>query len=672
MDDEDVLKMLIEDGYDDDDDINFEIDSEAERRLLEGDTISSVNSSPTTEIDKDIKCEKNSSSNQSIEIAYHLKSNQSTNDGDTKNQTESNQNRQLLKRPYNDLSSNGNNSNVNNNSRNQSRFKRPRYPNKNSSINIQNEFFNIGKNMAFRFPSRRPSNSSTVQKSGPIYRFPSTTPSPSLLPRPQPLSNMPIDPILSADFFNNQNNDNFFQRPFSSCNSVMSPGYNGFPSAIIPNPFNPPPINIMPFLTNRSPFINDHQTPNESYIGFPTSNVNNNHLNNFKPPLISNNNIQNPRFNFPDHSNRHFNHNINNSIHPITTSSNHHGNSLLPDPPLLRSVRNLTVLNQSNFQSKPNNQQQKRPNFLHTSNNASNVNNNPKIMINNQKTNVIKTSVQNQNLKSLTSDNSYNETLTNPSTNCMPKSTTSDQYHLSIAATITTKETSTTKDQKSKPILRKKKKKEVNKQTQPKQNQIVIAEKVEEIKGSFGIDEEYMRKMEEQKRLREKIAQEKAEKRKIFQTVCSGQTISSQHSSGNINSKNLEQSTINPQIMQIKNVSPIKTPTPIAKTSSLDKTATSKTTAQKIKPSTSIQISGLAIDVRESLLRKITRPFGMVESIVFIEQQQNHHESKCAIVKFKQSNDAKKFMDNCHTDPTILTQTLMSDKLPTLSFINNN
>ena len=93
---------------------------------------------------------------------------------------------------------------------------------------------------------------------------------------------MPIDPILSADFFNNQNNDNFFQRPFSSCNSVMSPGYNGFPSAIIPNPFNPPPINIMPFLTNRSPFINDHQTPNESYIGFPTSNVNNNHLNNFK------------------------------------------------------------------------------------------------------------------------------------------------------------------------------------------------------------------------------------------------------------------------------------------------------------------------------------------------------------------------------------------------------
>ena len=293
-------------------------------------------------------------------------------------------------------------------------------------------------------------------------------------------------------------------------------------------------------------------------------------------------------------------------------------------------------------------------------------------MINNQKTNVIKTSVQNQNLKSLTSDNSYNETLTNPSTNCMPKSTTSDQYHLSIAATITTKETSTTKDQKSKPILRKKKKKEVNKQTQPKQNQIVIAEKVEEIKGSFGIDEEYMRKMEEQKRLREKIAQEKAEKRKIFQTVCSGQTISSQHSSGNINSKNLEQSTINPQIMQIKNVSPIKTPTPIAKTSSLDKTATSKTTAQKIKPSTSIQISGLAIDVRESLLRKITRPFGMVESIVFIEQQQNHHESKCAIVKFKQSNDAKKFMDNCHTDPTILTQTLMSDKLPTLSFINNN
>ena len=154
MDDEDVLKMLIEDGYDDDDDINFEIDSEAERRLLEGDTISSVNSSPTTEIDKDIKSEKNSSSNQSIDIACHLKSNQSTNDGDTKNQTESNQNRQLLKRPYKDLSSNGNNSNVNNNSRNQSRFKRPRYPNKNSSINIQNEFFNIGKNMAIRFPSR--------------------------------------------------------------------------------------------------------------------------------------------------------------------------------------------------------------------------------------------------------------------------------------------------------------------------------------------------------------------------------------------------------------------------------------------------------------------------------------------------------------------------------------
>ncbi|OTF82798.1 hypothetical protein BLA29_010554 [Euroglyphus maynei] len=190
-----------------------------------------------------------------------------------------------------------------------------------------------------------------------------------------------------------------------------------------------------------------------------------------------------------------------------------------------------------------------------------------------------------------------------------------------------------------------------------------------------------MKKMDEQKLLREKIAQEKAEKRKIFQTVCSGGGSSSNIMGGNVkrqtstcniinDRKNLEQST-NPQITKTassvdKNISPIKSPTQVT-------TTTSSITTSTTKPSKSIRISGLAIDIRESLLRKITRPYGMVESIVFIEQQQQQNETKSAIVNFIQTNDAKKFMDNfLHMDKTKLTQSLLiqSDKLPTLSFIN--
>lgn len=111
-------------------------------------------------------------------------------------------------------------------------------------------------------------------------------PSPSLLPPPSlpsTISNMSIDPILTADLFNNPNNNNFFQRSFGNCSSFMNPRFDGFSSSIIPNPFNPPPINIMPFVTNP-PFINGHplSTPNKSFVGFSTNTVPNNQINNFK------------------------------------------------------------------------------------------------------------------------------------------------------------------------------------------------------------------------------------------------------------------------------------------------------------------------------------------------------------------------------------------------------
>nr|XP_027204170.1 probable ATP-dependent RNA helicase ddx42 isoform X2 [Dermatophagoides pteronyssinus]XP_027204171.1 probable ATP-dependent RNA helicase ddx42 isoform X3 [Dermatophagoides pteronyssinus]XP_027204172.1 probable ATP-dependent RNA helicase ddx42 isoform X4 [Dermatophagoides pteronyssinus] len=661
-DEEDVLKMLINDGYDDDDDLNFEIDSEAEARLLEGDVITSNNLSDSNEINKNSQSETNSSFNKDLEITNQSNSSPANGEND-KIPNQSSQNRPLLKRPYTESTSNRNSST--NNFRNQ--FKRPRFPNNNKSVNVQNEFFKLDKNAAFKYPAHRSSNSSLGQKSGPIYRFPSMMPSPSLLPPPSlpsTISNMSIDPILTADLFNNPNNNNFFQRSFGNCSSFMNPRFDGFSSSIIPNPFNPPPINIMPFVTNP-PFINGHplSTPNKSFVGFSTNTVPNNQINNFKQPLISNN-IPNSHYNFPDHSNRQFNHNVNNMIHPLKIGNIHHGNSLLPDPPLMRPNRNLTVLNQSNL-----NNQQQRTNFFNTLRNQSNIDSKTQNLIKNQEQSVNQTPfVQNRNLKTLTTDATDIETSAKPNTNLATK----PELNVStpIISTISSKEIPNI-ERSSKPIRRKKKKKKGKKPTQQTQNQSVIAEKVEEIKDSFGIDEEYMKKMEEQKILREKIAQERAEKRKIFQTVCSGGDVTPIiRQSSSCNEKNLEQSTTNPQVTKItpaaKNVSTLKTPTPIANMSSPEKITTA-TTTQAIKPSSSIQISGLAVDIRESLLRKITRPYGMVESIVFIEQ---NNESKCAIVKFIQSNDAKKFMDSFRTDPTKLKQTLMSDKLPTLTFLN--
>lgn len=133
-DEEDVLNMLINDGYDDDDDLNFEIDSEAEARLLEDDVISS--SDPSKTIEKESQSQTtNYSGNKNVPIDNQ--SNSSSDNGE--NEKTSNQNPSLLKRP--NLSSNRNDN---------CQFKRPRLPIK----NVQNEFFNFDKNMAFKFPAR--------------------------------------------------------------------------------------------------------------------------------------------------------------------------------------------------------------------------------------------------------------------------------------------------------------------------------------------------------------------------------------------------------------------------------------------------------------------------------------------------------------------------------------
>lgn len=147
-DEEDVLKMLINDGYDDDDDLNFEIDSEAEARLLEGDVITSNNLSDSNEINKNSQSETNSSLNKDLEITNQSNS-LPANGENEKIPNQSSQNRPLLKRPYSESTSNRNSST--NDFRNQ--FKRPRFPNNNKSINVQNEFFKLDKNAAFKYPA---------------------------------------------------------------------------------------------------------------------------------------------------------------------------------------------------------------------------------------------------------------------------------------------------------------------------------------------------------------------------------------------------------------------------------------------------------------------------------------------------------------------------------------
>ncbi|OTF73744.1 hypothetical protein BLA29_011203 [Euroglyphus maynei] len=137
--------------------------------------------------------------------------------------------------------------------------------------------------MAFKFPARRSSNhhSSLVQK--PIYPLRPMIPSllPHPLPPPPPLPNMPIDPIISANFFNN-NDNNFFQRQFGgNCSSYMNQRFNGFSPSFIPNPFNPPSINTIPFITNH------HNSPNNSFVGFSPNTIYNNQMNNtFKVIII--------------------------------------------------------------------------------------------------------------------------------------------------------------------------------------------------------------------------------------------------------------------------------------------------------------------------------------------------------------------------------------------------
>ncbi len=84
-------------------------------------------------------------------------------------------------------------------------------------------------------------------------------------------------------------------------------------------------------------------------------------------------------------------------------------------------------------------------------------------------------------------------------------------------------------------------------------------------------------------------------------------------------------------------------------------------TVAQTKPSTKVKITGLSVNTRESAIRKISRPCGMVQSISFEEDAATGE--RFAIVEFEQVAHAQKFLDTCQ-------QQQIDSCLITLSFVN--
>ncbi|KPM11911.1 hypothetical protein QR98_0104900 [Sarcoptes scabiei] len=168
---------------------------------------------------------------------------------------------------------------------------------------------------------------------------------------------------------------------------------------------------------------------------------------------------------------------------------------------------------------------------------------------------------------------------------------------------------------------------------------------IDNVNASLEIDELYLLKLKEQQKLREKIVQNKAEKRKLFASVCNNELQSKPKDPTDaiIDTKKFE---------KISSENEIKSPTKSFPSVSMMILTASTDSNQSLNANNCmIKIANLGPNVRESSIRKITRPFGMVESIRFqtesiSDQQKPTKQLRSAIVVFTLKQNAQKFLDH--------------------------
>lgn len=183
---------------------------------------------------------------------------------------------------------------------------------------------------------------------------------------------------------------------------------------------------------------------------------------------------------------------------------------------------------------------------------------------------------------------------------------------------------------------------------------------VDPVKEELGIDEEYMKKLEEQKRLRQEIEKQKAQKRKEWATLSTLSASSNQGSAAQSTdapgAKRLCTGVAAPnkgqpigarkQSTETQPANPSPNPSPNLKSAPVLGNKNGAITSKPSLPAKSsvVKVSGLSDTVRESAIRKLARPYGMVKSIEF----NNHHPpNRYALVHFEQVLAAQKFVSGC-------------------------
>ncbi|KAI2806362.1 hypothetical protein BLOT_008317 [Blomia tropicalis] len=154
------------------------------------------------------------------------------------------------------------------------------------------------------------------------------------------------------------------------------------------------------------------------------------------------------------------------------------------------------------------------------------------------------------------------------------------------------------------------------------------------IKQEFGINDDYMKKLQQQKLLRDQLAKRKAEKRKLFNAVLN-----------NIPTTSLVKSSTNlPQVE-----TPLLENTNAKKALVLQPSITPNSPTKRVTISSKVKINGLGAGIRESVIRKLTRPYGMVQSIKIESDPSAANGQRLAIVQFEQQSEATKFMESCQS-----------------------
>lgn len=205
---------------------------------------------------------------------------------------------------------------------------------------------------------------------------------------------------------------------------------------------------------------------------------------------------------------------------------------------------------------------------------------------------------------------------------------------------------------------------------------------LEQLKSELGIDEAYMKKLEEQKQMRQRLAEAKASKRKLFASICdksaTGQLpLKTSMATTILAAKTLLVQANNKVAITITTakvteqsepanvVPPTNKELPQHNTEVVNKT--DNTTEDVVKPtptttsstaaavtttttSTTVQISGLSEGMRESAIRKLCRPYGMVSSIEFKTiDSDGGGGTRRALVRFAEAAQAKRLVDTCPT-----------------------